>query len=180
MPKLKKAEVRAKYLDPSDNLNVVTIPVDKPIDPGFTNTNIKFATSASGYFTVEGSIYFNNSQRIRLCHANRPKISSAKSGLVQYCLRKNGELFYKDFQDLLDNASLVNALNNMNAIVNPPAPLSGVLCEFWGTTGRHISRGQVINVTLSQFQVNLLYIGGVMESNSLMRRCWLTAQLPYS
>ncbi|MDQ2103866.1 hypothetical protein [Azospirillum isscasi] len=178
MPKLSKTDVEMNFLDRYGELIPSNVPPDKPIDDDFTVDKISFATSASGYFTVNGSLYFNNTRRIRLCHKRRPKISSAKTGLSQYCLKENGALFYKDFEDVLNNAQLMKALANMNAI-STVAPRSGVLCEFWGTTGRHISRGQVIVVKLTQFQVNLLYIGGVMESNSLMKTCWLAADLAY-
>ncbi|GAA4254190.1 hypothetical protein GBZ26_13845 [Azospirillum formosense] len=177
MPTLTKAEVEANYITHRGDIIAARVP-DLALDDDFKVDNFFFATSEYGFLTVYGSIYFKSSRRIRLCHDSRPKVSSKKNGLYQYCLLPNGERYYHDFGRRFNNKDLVDRLAAMNGICDLKEN-GGTLVEFWEFEGRHISRGRPVNVTLTQKQINFLYLAAIMESNSLMKQCWLAADLPY-
>ena len=155
---------------------------DDPVNPGFTVDTLLYGSSENDYFTIEGSLYFENGRRIRLCHSDGPKVSDPKLNLRRFALTKTGESYYDDFSTLIDKELLysqkmidgLNAINAISAVRNQNNTLNpGTIVEFWDNYGHHASRGKAVNVQMTQMQLNALYLSAFLEDNTIMKQTWI-------
>lgn len=150
-----------------------------PLHPELTIRDVLFASSRGTDFTIAGSLYLTAGRRIRLMHAEGPKLRGPQPNIRRYCVSAHGRAY---FQELSKEVGDIEAdLKALGALQPAGIGTPGTLLEFWDGEPwqpcSHLSRGCPIAVSLTQRQLNLLIIGAVVKDRAALKLCWENAGL---